>query len=251
MLALAYWLLPLGMTLAAIALAARHINLVHQRDEAWTTLLSKTPWDQSTLSADVLAALPQGAQRFVRQAIPAHRPVPTVVTALTRSPQGACLRILAAPDGGVWRWRAGNMAGRTALDMLVDGRCSRHSWIWRVVPRPLKECANLWENLLIESLLWAPGSIVTGGLVWTDLPNGWAKVRLGNGQGDAIDIELHPNGRVRKVVAPDRILDVVTYQPWEGLMLPTQLVEHRAGLACSITLEAIRYAGSWKDATHC
>ncbi|MHA6297953.1 hypothetical protein [Devosia sp. CAU 1758] len=251
MLVLAYWLIPLGMMLGAIALVARHINLVHQRDEAWTTLLSMTRWEQTKLSADVLAALPQGAQRFVSQAIPAHLPVPTVVTALTRSPQGACLRILAAPDGGVWRWRAVNMAGRSALDMLVDGNSSRQSWILRVVPCPSNNCANLWENLLIESLLWTPGSIVHGGLVWTDLSNGWAKVRLGNGQGDAIDIELYPDGRVRKIVAPDRILDVVAYQPWDGHMLPTQLVEHRAGLASSITLDAIRYAGSWKDATHC
>lgn len=202
--------------LAVCALALVGLRLLDRRaDHAeWRRLARLQPALPKRFAPELIADLPEPAQRYFRFAIEPGTPLWPVVeidmqgqfSLGTKDAPGyrpmEARQILAVPDGFVW-------AMRTRGGMPISGSDSGH-WtrfrIFGVIPvgrlgGDPDHRRSAYGRYVAEATIWAPAALMPGpGVTWTAVDADTARVRVAHaGLEQAVDVTVDQDGRPVRV----------------------------------------------------
>lgn len=208
-----------AVTLALLALFAWRWNDVRAEQAAWRRLSSHQQTAPAAFDVSMIAGLPDPAQRFFRFAIAPGTPLHTVAEISmagefslgTRdNPRYMPMRaeqLLAAPDGFVWKVRAGNRVWFSGSDGAAEGRSWSRFWLLGILP--VARAGNnpdhrraAFGRYVAEAAFWTPAALLPGEHVrWEAIDDSSARVILAhNGLQQAVDVTVDAEGRPVKVV---------------------------------------------------
>lgn len=241
----------------AIAVAAlcmrRWSGRTQQRDEAWETLASKTPWHDTPFDTQALVRLPEAAQRYFRFAILPGTPLRPVAVVATRSRSGRTVwdshTLLAVPHGMQERGRwAGGLLSR--LRTLEGDRASGGVQLLFVLPlgdgSPPDASALLVRSLL-RAALWTPAALLRDEVRWTGVSDNAARAELSAGSLTAsVEITVGEGGRLVSAAAGGTVATTADFMDIAGYRVPRTLVvgDER------IEVAGLRYAQAWAGSPH-
>ena len=208
-----------AVTLALLALLAWRWadNLAEQ--DAWRRLISRQPAAPAAFDYSMIATLPDPAQRFFRFAITPGTPLRTVAEISMEGefslgnkaePNYMPMRaeqLLAAPDGFVWKVRAGDKVWFAGSDGAVDGTSWSRFWLLNIVP--VARAGNNADHMraafgryVAEAVFWSPAALLPGEHVrWEAIDDSSARVILAHkGLEQAVDVTVDAAGRPIKVI---------------------------------------------------
>jgi hypothetical protein len=210
------------LTAAAIVLVAlgswRWFDIANER-AAWQRLVLLQPAEPPVFDASMTAALPEPAQRFFRFVIAPGTPLHTVAEiSMTGefslgskdNPEYMPMRaeqVLAAPEGFVWRVRAGDRVWFSGSDGAANGSSWSRFWLLGIVP--VARAGNNSDHMraafgryVAEAAFWTPAALLPGEHVrWEAIDDASARVILAhNGLEQAVDVTVDAAGRPVKVI---------------------------------------------------
>jgi hypothetical protein len=228
----------------ALTLLAAKVQAVRQRDAAWASLMSKTPWTDAPLDDDALAALPDPAQRFLRYAIPGDTPLRTVAVVATTSAAGAeAYTIIAAPHGWIRRSYAGlvsKVSGFSGLERLEQ------RWWGKLVPLTVRP-ADMAERAAIETVLWVPIALCGSGVTWAGVDTHTTQLTVNwTDQTIVLTLQIAENGKLAAIKGTRHRAVPRDFAVHGGLRVPTvvQIDDE------TITLRHIRLVPPYKGHSH-
>jgi hypothetical protein len=200
--------------LAFLALAIlAFLDRSADRDE-WNRLAAQQPAEPAVFAGDMLANLPEPAQRYFRYAIQPGTPLlPVAVIEMSgqfslgskdspRYQPMEARQILAAPEGFLW-------AMRTRRGMPISGSDSaswtRFRMFWLIPVARLggdsDHRRSAFGRYVAESVFWTPAALLPGpGVSWEPVDEDIARVTVRYGDLEqAVDLSVDAQGRPVKV----------------------------------------------------
>jgi hypothetical protein len=245
-----------AITLAVLALLAwRWADNAAEKD-AWRRLISLQPAAPAAFDYSMIAALPDPAQRYFRFTIAPGTPLYTVAEismggefslGSKAEPNYMPMRaeqLLAAPDGFVWKVRAGDKVWFAGSDGAADGTSWSRFWLLNIVP--VARAGNNKDHMraafgryVAEAVFWTPAALLPGEQVrWEAIDDSSARVILAHrGLEQAVDVTVDANGQPVKVVFqrwsnanPEKTFQLQPfggylsdYRAFSGFRLPTRV----------------------------
>lgn len=184
----------------------------HRADRAeMDRLIALQPTNPARFSADMVADLPEPAQRFFAFAIAEGTPLYTVAEIemqgqfslgskeAPNSMDMEALQVLAAPYGFVWSMSAGS--GLMRMSGSDSGAWTRF-WLAGVAPvarfgGDIDHARSAFGRYAAESAFWTPAALLLGaGVTWEPVDGDTARYTMtSNGLEQAVDVTVDENGR--------------------------------------------------------
>ena len=205
------------IVLVGVALALHGWRrLDHRADRAqMERLLALQPVDPARFSFDMVAGLPEPAQRYFRFAIAEGTPLYTVarIEMVGRFSLGTqadpaylgmrATQVLAAPVGFVWKMGAGSGLKRVSGS---DSAGWTRFWLAEFVPvarvgGDRDHARSAFGRYVSEAVFWTPAALLPGaGIEWTAVDDDVARVTVRHGDLEqAVDLTVAPDGRPARV----------------------------------------------------
>ncbi|MFU8802180.1 MAG: DUF6544 family protein [Bradymonadaceae bacterium] len=240
------WLGMLGLCFASLALLIT-LRICDNRDVAryWRAL--DTNALEETFTRDMVADLPEPAQRYFLQAIEPGTPLATSVRLRVRksklwSGEGPRQELIASgivspKRGFVWEGRLRTSWGYVALatGSLDNDRIERESFMGLLPLRPTRRSLGLYteaEQRLFESVFCPAALLPLQGVRWEAVDSRTVRAIIGRGsKATTLTLTIDDNGRLRKIRhdADDTTVFVLDYTGFDGYTIPThvQIGRHR------------------------
>jgi len=186
---------------------------------AWASLARHQPAAPPVFDLSMIGGLPDPAQRFFRFAIAPETPLYRVVEIRMRGelslgnkaePNYMPMRaqqILAAPQGFIWKVRAGETIWFSGSDGANEGASWSRFWLLGMLP--VARAGNNEDHsrasfgrYVAEAVFWAPAVLLPGeGIQWEPVNESTARVTVMHmGMAQAVDVTVDADGRPAKVV---------------------------------------------------
>jgi hypothetical protein len=204
-------LVALVALFSAILILALLLVSDRRADRAeWARLAALQPGNPPVFSPDMVAGLPEPAQRYFRYAIRDGAPLFRVAEIDMRGqfslgskdnpgyqPMEA-RQILAAPDGFVWTMRT---RGGMPISGSDSGSWTRFRIFWLIPVARLggdpDHTRSAYGRYVAEAAFWTPAALLPGpGIRWDTIDDDSARVTVRHGDLEqAVDIRVDPEGR--------------------------------------------------------
>ena len=186
---------------------------------AWASLARHQPAAPPVFDLSMIGGLPDPAQRFFRFAIAPETPLYRVVEIRMRGelslgnkaePNYMPMRaqqILAAPQGFIWKVRAGETIWFSGSDGANEGASWSRFWLLGMLP--VARAGNNEDHsrasfgrYVAEAVFWTPAVLLPGeGIQWEPVNESTARVTVMHmGMAQAVDVTVDADGRPAKVV---------------------------------------------------
>jgi hypothetical protein len=196
------------------------LRLVRARELAetarlWTRLESPAGWQDDYFRADLVAELPEPAQRYFLHAIRSGTKLARVVTlemggSLRLQPNGAWLpmearELLSLPGGFVWRATARQgLLWFSGVDSYLDGRGQTRFWLCGLIPIVRAggpDVSRSARGRLAGEAIWNPAALLPQrGVSWAHVDQQSARATLAiDDEPISLSLTVEPDGRLRSV----------------------------------------------------
>jgi hypothetical protein len=230
---------PLVAAGAAAAAFLSYRSAMREAEEAWAQVASGARPAESFYSSEMVAGLPEVAQRYFKHAIAPGTPLRTGVVLEMRgtfllgdrsahqSYEMQARQILRPPSEFVWmpKMRRGMMR-ISGSDALVGGISWTRFWLMGLIPvANVPSSPDLVRSATFRSAMegvWVPASLLPqNGVVWEEAGPNKARVRIRSVSPEiVIEMILAPSGAIREIVGqrwtnanPERVFRL---QPFGG-----------------------------------
>ena len=186
---------------------------------AWEELVSLQPAAPPVFDPAMVAGLPEPAQRFFRFAIEPRTPLYTVAEIAmqgefslgnkaepTYMPMRA-EQVLAAPQGFIWKVRAGDSVWFSGSDGANAGTSWSRFWLFGMLPVARAggnedHARASFGRYVAEAVFWTPAALLPGeGIRWDGIDETTARITVTHGGLEqAVDVTVDADGRPQKVV---------------------------------------------------
>lgn len=225
-------------------------------EKAWADLAALQPAAPPVFDPAMVAGLPEPAQRFFRFAIEAGTPLYTVAEIRMQGefslgdkaePNYMPMRakqMLAAPQGFIWKVRAGDTIWFSGSDGANQGTSWSRFWLFGILP--VARAGNSEDHArasfgryVAEAAFWTPAALLPGeGVRWEGVDESTARVSVTcMGLQQAFDVTVDAEGRPLKIVFerwsdanPSKTYQLQPfggylsdYREFEGFRLPTRI----------------------------
>lgn len=186
---------------------------------AWASLASHQPLAPGLFDLSMIAGLPDPVQRYFRFAIAPGTPLYTVAEISMEGefslgtkdepnymPMHAD-QVLAAPNGFIWKVRAGDGIWFKGSDGANDGASWSRFWLFGIAP--VARAGNnedharaAFGRYVAEAVFWTPAVLLPGdGIQWESIDDSTARVTVTHmNLQQAVDVTVDADGRPSKVV---------------------------------------------------
>lgn len=186
---------------------------------AWIRLASHQPLAPAAFDLSMIDGLPDPAQRYFRFAIKPGTPLYTVAEISMQGefslgdkvePNYMSMQadqILAAPNGFIWKVRAGDKIWFTGSDGADDGFSWSHFWLLGIVPvaragNNKDHARAAFGRYVAEAVFWSPGALLPGeNVLWEAMDNSTVRVIVRHrGLEQAVELSVDADGKLSKVI---------------------------------------------------
>lgn len=187
--------------------------------EAWADLVSLQPAAPPIFDPAMITGLPEPAQRFFRFAIEPGTPLYTVAEISMQGefslgdkskPNYMPMRaeqVIAAPQGFIWKVRAGNTVWFSGSDGATAGSSWSRFWLFGILPVARAgdnedHARAAFGRYVAEAVFWTPAALLPGeGVRWESVDESTARVFVTHlGLEQSVDVTVDGEGRPGKVV---------------------------------------------------